>query len=230
MTKVCNPMGNPVPGSSLGISKSNVEPPFVGLEPLKQQKVDIEIACRPPVCLSADSGAGTINGDVTCVNVRADAFGGSQEYKVDYRNLTCHNEFSSHNNHAEALYDVKNCRNDLSVSKSESCTPNADVFNGPEIIFTFVSEGGVTINVYDACANGTCGCSHVIGGDPAQLKPCRFLYLYSIATAEGKKLFKPLISSIFTGQKLWMDPKKNNTFPMTAKTISLFLREITSLN
>ena len=204
MTKVCNPMGNPVPGSSLGISKSNVEPPFVGLEPLKRQKVDIENACRPSVCLTADLGAGMINGDVTvpCVNDKADAFGGSQEYKVKYRKLTCHNEFSGSNNHAEALYDVKNCRNDLSVSKSESCTPNGDVYNGPEIIFTFVSEGGVTVNVYDACTNGTCECSYVIGGELAQLKPCRFLYLYSLATVEGKNLFKPLMSSIVDGAKV----------------------------
>ena len=60
MTKVCNPVGNPVPGSNLGISKSNVKPPFVRLEPLKRQKVDIENACRPPVCLSAGEGAGRL--------------------------------------------------------------------------------------------------------------------------------------------------------------------------
>ena len=197
-------MGNPVPGSSLGLSKSNVKPPFVGLEPLKRQKVDIESACRPPVCLTADSGAGTINGDVTvpCVNDKVDAFGGSQEDKVDYRNLTCHNEFSSPYNGNEAMYEVKNHRNDLSDSKSEPCTPNGDVSNGSEIIFTFVSEGGVTVNVYDACANGTCSCSHVIGGEPAQLKPCRFLYLYSLATAEGKSQYSPPMSSIVDGAKV----------------------------
>ena len=204
VTKVCNPVGNPVPGSNLGISKSNVMPPFVRLEPLKRQKVDIECECRPPVCLSAGSGAGTINGDVTvpCVNDEADAFGGPQEYKVDNRILTCHNEFLRPNSQAEALYDVKNCRNDLFVSKSEVCTPNGDVSNGTEIIFTFVSEGGVTVNVYDTCANGNCSCSHVIGGEQAQLKPCRFLYLYSIATDEGKTLYKSLMSSIVDEAKV----------------------------
>ena len=90
----------------------------------------------------------------------------------------------------------------MSVSKSESCTPNGDVSNGPEIIFTFVTEGGVTVTVYDACANGTCSCSHLIGGELAQLKPCRFLYLYSLATAEGKSLYKPLMSSIVDGAKV----------------------------
>ena len=191
-------------GSSLGISKSNVEPPFVGLEPLKRHNIDIECECRPPVCLAADSGAGTINGDVTvpCVNDKADVFGGPQEYKVDYPNLTCHNEFSGLNNYAEALYEVKNCRNDLTVSNSDFCTPNGDVSNGVEIIFTFVSEGGVTVNVYDACTNGTCSCSHVIGGEISQLKPCRFLYLYSLATAEGKDSYKTLMSSIVDGAKV----------------------------
>ena len=100
------------------------------------------------------------------------------------------------------MYEVKIHRNDLSDLKSQACTPNGDVSNGPEIIFTFVSEEGVTVTVYDACANGTCSCSHVIGGEPAQLKPCRFLYLYSLATAEGKNLFNPLMSSIVDGAKV----------------------------
>ena len=204
MTKVCKPVGNPVPGSSLGISKSNVEPPFVGLQPLKRQKDNIEIACSPPVCLSAGPETGATNGDVTvpCVNDKADAFGGSQEYKVDFRKLTCHNEFLTSGKLAEALYDVKICRNDLSVSNSDTCKPNGDVSNGVEIIFTFVSEGGVTVNVYDACANGTCDCSHVIGGEYAQLKPCRFLHMYSLATAEGKNVYKALMSSIVDGAKV----------------------------
>ena len=183
------------------ISKSNASPPFVGFEPLKRQKVDIESACRPPVCLLAGSGAGTINGDVTtpCVNDKVNAFDGLQEYKVEYRNLTCHNEFSVCNNYAEAMYEVKNHRNNLSDLKSQAFTPNGDVSNGPKVVFTFVSEGGVTVTVYDACVNGTCSCSHVIGGEPAQLKPCRFLYLYSLATAEGKNHFSPLMSSIVDG-------------------------------
>ena len=77
-TKVCNPTGSPVPTFVPSVSKSNVTPPFVGFEPLKRQKVDIENACRPPFCFSADSGAGTINGDVnaSCVNDKVDAFAG----------------------------------------------------------------------------------------------------------------------------------------------------------
>ena len=204
MTKVCNSVSNSVPGSTLGISKIDVQPPFVGLEPLKRQKDDIETACRPPVCLSTGEGAGTINGDVTvpCVNDKADAFGGSQENKVDYLNLTCLNEFSSPNDHVHAMYEAKSYRNDFSVSKSESCTPNGDGSSKPEINFTFVSEGGVTVNVYDACTNGTCDCFHVIGGEYAQLKPCRFLYMYSLATTEGKSSYKTLMSSIVDGAKV----------------------------
>ena len=187
-----------MPLFSPSISKSNITPPFVGFEPLKRQKVNIENACRPPVCPSADLGAGMINGDVTasCVNDKVDAFDGSQDNKVEYRNLAYHNEFSGCNNYAEAMYQVKPHRNDLSDLKSQSCTPNGDVSNGTNLVFAFVSEGGVTVNVYDACSNGTCSCSHVIGGEPAQLKPCRFLYLYSLATAEGKNQFSPLMSSI----------------------------------
>ena len=153
-----------MPGSSLSISKIHVQPPFVGLEPLKRQNDDIETACRPPVCLPAGKGAGKINGDVTvpCVNDEADAFGGCLENKVDYPKFTCQNEFSSPNDHVHTMYEVKISRNDLSVSNSDPCTQNGDVSNGVEIIFTFVSEGGVTVKVYDACANGTCRCSHLL--------------------------------------------------------------------
>ena len=61
-----------MPENSLGITKNIVQPPLVGLEPLKRQKDSIETACRPPVCLPAGEGAGTINGDVTvsCVTIK----------------------------------------------------------------------------------------------------------------------------------------------------------------
>ena len=52
------------------VSIHHVNPPFVGLEPLKRQKVNIENACKPPVCLLADSKAGMINGDVTTTCIR----------------------------------------------------------------------------------------------------------------------------------------------------------------
>ena len=193
-----------MPDSSLSISIDIVQPPFVGLEPLKRQKDSIEAACKPPVCLTADEGAGTINGDVTVpsVNEKADAFGQFPENKVDYSNLACHNDLSSPNDHVHAMYEVKSCRNDLSVLNSDSCTPNGDVSNGVEIIFSFISEGGVTVNVFDACTNGTCECSHLIGGEYAQLKPCRFLYLYSLASVEGKSVYKTLMSSIVDGAKV----------------------------
>ena len=204
MTQVFEPIGTPVPDSSLSIPINIVQPPFVGLEPLKRQKDNIETECRPPVCLSTGEEAGATNGDITvpCVNDRADAFGQLPENKVDYSNLTCHNDFSSPNDHVHAMYEVKSCRNDLSVSNPDPCTPNGDVSNGVEIIFTFVSEGGVTVNVYDACANGTCRCSHSIGDEHAELKPCRFLYMYSLASKEGKSIYKNLMSSIVDGVKV----------------------------
>ena len=74
----------------------------------------------------------------------------------------------------------------------------------------FTSEEGVTVNVYDACANGSCRCSHVIGGEHTQLKPCRFVYLYSLATQGGKDQFSPLISSILDGFKV-MDGSQEST-------------------
>ena len=170
-----------MPICSPQVSISNVNPLFVGFEPLNRHKVNIEKPYRPPVCLLAGSGAGTINGDVTttCVSQNVDAFDGTQESKVKYHCLNCLNEFSCYVDTAEATDKVKPSRNDLSDLKSQSCTPNGDVSNGANIVFTFISEGGVTVKVYDACSNGTCNCFHVIGGEQAQLKPCRFAYLYS---------------------------------------------------
>ena len=45
-----------MPTYSPQVSIGNVNPPFVGIEPLKWRKANIEYACRPPVSLSADSG------------------------------------------------------------------------------------------------------------------------------------------------------------------------------
>lgn len=36
------------------------------------------------------------------------------------------------------------------------------------------TRAGKVINVYEACFNGSCSCIHVIGGQVASLKPCRF--------------------------------------------------------
>ena len=221
-----------MPGSSLSISKIHVQPPFVGLEPLKQQKDDIECACRPPVCLSAGKGAGTINGDVTvpCVNDKADVFGGSQENTVDYLNLTCQNDFSSPNDHVHALYEVKSYHNDLSVTISESCTPNGDVYSKPEIIFTFITEGGVIVHVYDTCANGICSCSHVIGGECTQLRSCRFLYLYSLATSEGKDIYKTLMSSIVDGAKVMDGSQEKEHLSYDCKNYKSILKVVINQN
>ena len=87
--------------------------------------------------------------------------------------------------------------------------PNGNVSNGDNVLFTFTSEEGVTINVYDACTNGSCNCIHVLGGEPTQLKPCRLVYLYSLATTEGRNAFSPLISSIVDGFKV-MDGSQEN--------------------
>ena len=84
----------------------------------------------------------------------------------------------------------------MSDLKSEACKPNGNGSNGNNVLFAFISEEGVTVNVYDACSNGSCNCLHFIGGKPTQLKSCRFVYLYFLATKEGKDKFPSLISSI----------------------------------
>ena len=48
------------------------------------------------------------------------------------------------------------------------------------------TKGGVVIEVFKSCADGTCKCVHQIGGMAAQLQPCRFAcYLFNTASQEG---------------------------------------------
>ena len=67
------------------ISMKCINPPLVGIAHPNRPKVDNKSMCTPPVGLSADSGAGTINSDVTtiCVRQNVGAFDGSQESKVE---------------------------------------------------------------------------------------------------------------------------------------------------
>lgn len=46
------------------------------------------------------------------------------------------------------------------------------------LVFTApTSNKGVSIPVYDKCIKGVCSCTHVIGENRSQLKPCRFAAL-----------------------------------------------------
>ena len=64
------------------------------------------------------------------------------------------------------------------------------------------SPSGHSIEVYDACAKGICSCEYVLGGDKTQLKPCRFAYIISLCTQEGKEVFTPLFHDVCDGFKI----------------------------
>ena len=69
------------------------------------------------------------------------------EIKVEFHDLNCINEFSARQKDANVLGDSKiNC-NDLSDLKSEACEPNGNGSNYGNVLFTFISEEGVTIKI-----------------------------------------------------------------------------------
>ena len=109
------------------------------------------------------------------------------------------------------LGELKLSCNEVSDFKSEVCNAN-DSISTKKCLFSLTSEVGVTINVYDACTNGSCDCKHVIREDKTQLKPCRFAYLYSLASPEGKNTFSPLASNIVDGFKV-MDKSQEKENP-----------------
>ena len=57
---------------------------------------------------------------------------------------------------------------------------------------TDLSPSGNAVAVYDSCTKGICTCEYVLGGDKTQLKPCRFVYILSLCTQEGRETFTPL--------------------------------------
>ena len=69
---------------------------------------------------------------------------------------------------------------------------NVNVLN--PVVYTFTTEEGAIVNVYDSCRKGTCTCDYQLSGERLQLKPCRFAYLVSLGTAECEKsLWTPCI-------------------------------------
>ena len=42
----------------------------------------------------------------------------------------------------------------------------------------------------------------LLGGDKTQLKPCRFAYILSLCTQEGKETFTPLFHDVCDGFKI----------------------------
>ena len=64
------------------------------------------------------------------------------------------------------------------------------------------SPSGHAVKVYDVCASGVCSCKYYLAGDKTQLKPCRFAYILSLCTKEGKEAFTPLFHDICDGFKI----------------------------
>ena len=194
-------------------------PPLAGKEPLKRSKVYVKNMCSPPASLRAGSGTGRINSDVTvpCVRQNVGAFDISAKNNAVIHDLNKVNNFYGSQVDYYMLGDERVHRKELSDLKSDSCKPNGKGSNGDNVLFTFTSEESVTVKVYGACANRSCSCLRVIRGEQTQLTPCRFVYLYSLATPESKDSFSPLISSIVDGSQVTI-----------VKTINLFLRIITS--
>ena len=58
------------------------------------------------------------------------------------------------------------------------------------------------VKVYDVCSNGVCSCVYNLSGDKTQLKPCRFAYILSLCTQEGKEAFTPLFHDVCDGFKI----------------------------
>ena len=56
--------------------------------------------------------------------------------------------------------------------------------------------------MYDACAKGICSCKYFLGGERTQLKPCRFGYILSLCTEEGKETFTPLFHDVCESFKI----------------------------
>ena len=69
-------------------------------------------------------------------------------------------------------------------------------------LYSFTTEEGVIVKVYDECRQGICSCDYQLSGERLQLKPCRFAYLVSLGTAECKKAYEPLVSNITDGFKV----------------------------
>ena len=69
-------------------------------------------------------------------------------------------------------------------------------------LYSFTTEEGVIVKVYDECRQGICSCNYQLSGERLRLKPCRFAYLVSLGTAECKKAYEPLVSNIKDGFKV----------------------------
>ena len=64
------------------------------------------------------------------------------------------------------------------------------------------SPSGHAVKVFDVCANGVCSCVYNLSGDNTQLKPCRFAYILSLCSQEGKEKFTPLFHDVCDGFKI----------------------------
>ena len=87
------------------------------------------------------------------------------------------------------------------VSENVTCVENA-IVEKVLLFETDSSPSGHAVKVYDVCANGVCSCVYNLSGDKTQLKPCRFAYILSLCSQEGKETFTPLFHDVCDGFKI----------------------------
>ena len=111
------------------------------------------------------------------------------------------------------------------VSENVTCVENAIV----EKVLSFETDSspsGHAVKVYDVCSNGVCSCVYNLSGDKTQLKPCRFAYILSLCTREGKETFTPLFHDVCDGLKIVDDEFKVSSLSYDCKNyLSVLTKE-----
>ena len=110
----------------------------------------------------------------------------NSNYTPDVIDKTCGDTFDRTDNFSKGLLD-------------EKIEFNVNVVDP---LYSFTTEEGVIVKVYDECRQGICSCNYQLSGERLQLKPYRFAYLVSLGTAECKKAYEPLVSNITDGFKV----------------------------
>ena len=105
------------------------------------------------------------------------------------------------------MYASQNILKDSEISKEKEVSVNiAYLGNGnvQNVLFfqTDPSPSVNTVKVYESCAKGISTCEYVLGSDKTQLKPCRFAYIISLCTQEGKETLTPLFHEVCEGFKI----------------------------
>ena len=83
-----------------------------------------------------------------------------------------------------------------------------------------------SIAVYNGCAKGVCSCVYNLAGDNTQLKPCRFAYILSLCTEEGREAFTPLFYNVCDSFKIVDDDLEVSTLSYDCKNyLSVMTKE-----